>query len=224
MRFRRRETNDFSDPQICRGKPHGSEVKNPSANAGDAGDSGSIPGSGRSPGGGSGNSLHYPCLVNPMDRGAWRATVHGVAKTWTRRSNWAQRASLQDNLVHSPDRQKRNGKFLLTHHENTGSLGSWGQIRLHLLINEKLYFATHVCTHTQTHTHTDTYIHTQTHAHPSSVVPWLLSREVRQGFTDCSTCCLPRRVFQTPTDLPAPISEAAAETRPWWLSRTVPMW
>ena len=39
-----------------------------------------IPGSGKSPGGGNGNPLQYPCLGNPLDRGAWRATVHGVAK------------------------------------------------------------------------------------------------------------------------------------------------
>ena len=52
-------------------------VKNPPANAGDAG---SISGSGRSPGGGNDNSVQYSCLRNPMDRGAWWATVHGVAK------------------------------------------------------------------------------------------------------------------------------------------------
>ena len=45
-----------------------------------AGDSGLIPGSGRSPGAGNGNPLQYSCLGNPMDRGAWRPTVHGVAK------------------------------------------------------------------------------------------------------------------------------------------------
>ena len=45
-----------------------------------AGDAGSIPGSGRSPGGGNGNRLQYSYLGNPMDRGAWQATVHGVAK------------------------------------------------------------------------------------------------------------------------------------------------
>ena len=55
----------------------GSVVKNPPANAGDAG---SIPGSGRPPGGGNGNPLEYSCLGNPMDRGGWQATVHGVAK------------------------------------------------------------------------------------------------------------------------------------------------
>ena len=56
-----------------------SVVKNPRANAGEAGDSGSIPGSGRSPGGGHGNPLQYSCLETPMDRGAWRARVHRVA-------------------------------------------------------------------------------------------------------------------------------------------------
>ena len=46
-------------------------------------DVGSISGSERSPGGGHGNPLQYSCLENPMDRGAWQATVHGVAKSWT---------------------------------------------------------------------------------------------------------------------------------------------
>ena len=58
-------------------------VKNPPANAGDLRDMGSVPGPGRSPGGGHGNPLQYSCLENPMDRGAWRATVHGVAKRLT---------------------------------------------------------------------------------------------------------------------------------------------
>ena len=59
------------------GFPGGAVVKNLPANAGDAG---SVPGSGRLPGGGNGNPLQYSCLKNPMDRGAWRATVSGVAK------------------------------------------------------------------------------------------------------------------------------------------------
>ena len=62
------------------GFPGDSVVKNPPANAGDAG---SIPGSGRSPGGGNGNPLQYSCLENSMDRGAWQATVHGVTKSQT---------------------------------------------------------------------------------------------------------------------------------------------
>ena len=55
-------------------------VKNPPANAGDAG---SIPGSGRSPGGGNGNPLKYSCLENPMDREAGRVIVHGVTESDT---------------------------------------------------------------------------------------------------------------------------------------------
>ena len=54
--------------------------KNPPANAGDIRDVGSIPGSGSSPGGGHGNPLHYSCLENLMDRGAWRAMVHRDAE------------------------------------------------------------------------------------------------------------------------------------------------
>ena len=61
--------------------PGGSEVK---ASACIAGDLGSIPGSGGSPGEGNGNPLQYSCLENPMDGGAWWATVHGVAKSRTR--------------------------------------------------------------------------------------------------------------------------------------------
>ena len=55
-------------------------VKNSLANAGDMRHAGSIPGLGRSPGGGHGNRLKHSCLENPMERGAWLATVQGVAK------------------------------------------------------------------------------------------------------------------------------------------------
>ena len=55
-------------------------VKNMPANARDLRDMGPIPGSGRSPGGGHGNPLQYSCLGDPMDSGAWQATVHGVAE------------------------------------------------------------------------------------------------------------------------------------------------
>ena len=58
-------------------------VKNLPANAGDTGDVGLIPGSGRSPGGGRGNPLQYSCQENPMDGGAWLAAVHGVTKSLT---------------------------------------------------------------------------------------------------------------------------------------------
>ena len=62
------------------GLPGGSEGK---ASAGNAGDLGPTPGSGRSPGEGNGNPLQYSCLENPMDREAWQTTVHGIIKSWT---------------------------------------------------------------------------------------------------------------------------------------------
>ena len=58
-------------------------VKNLPATAGDVRDTGLIPGSGRSPGGGHGSPLQYSCLGNPMDRGAWWVTIHRVAKSQT---------------------------------------------------------------------------------------------------------------------------------------------
>ena len=66
-------------------------VKNPPANARDARDMGLIPGSGRSPGGDNDNQLQYACLENPMDRGAWRAIVHAVAKSQTRSDSQQRR-------------------------------------------------------------------------------------------------------------------------------------
>ena len=58
-------------------------VKNPPADAGDTADMGLMPGLGRSPGVGNDNSFQYSCLENPMDRGPWQTTVHGVAKSQT---------------------------------------------------------------------------------------------------------------------------------------------
>ena len=69
------------------GLPGGSAVKNPLAMQKDIGDAVSISGFGRSPEGGNGKTLQYSCLGNPMDRGAWRATVHVVAKSWTQLSD-----------------------------------------------------------------------------------------------------------------------------------------
>ena len=68
---------------MLEGFPGGAVIKNPPANVGDARDMGSIPGSGTSPGGGNGNPFWYSCLGNPMDRGAWWATVHRVAESCT---------------------------------------------------------------------------------------------------------------------------------------------
>ena len=67
-------------------------VKNTPAKAGDLRDAGSIPGSGRSPGGGHGNPLQYSCLENPMDRGAWQATVHRSQRI---RNDWGDLVGMQ---------------------------------------------------------------------------------------------------------------------------------
>ena len=75
------------------GFPDGSVVKNPPVNAGDTGDAGSSPRSGKSPGERNGNLLQCSCLENPMDRGAWQATVHGVAQSQTRLTEHAQTRS-----------------------------------------------------------------------------------------------------------------------------------
>ena len=72
------------EPKEDSGIPGGSVVRNPAAGAGSTG---SIPGPGRSPGGGHGNPLQYSCLENPIDRGAWWATVHEVTKSRTQLSD-----------------------------------------------------------------------------------------------------------------------------------------
>ena len=68
--------------------PDDSSGKEFAYNSGDAGDVGSIPGLGRSSGGGNGNPFQYSCLENPMDGGAWGATVHRVTKSWTQLSDF----------------------------------------------------------------------------------------------------------------------------------------
>ena len=72
-----------------RGFPGGSVGKESAFSAGDARDTGMTPGSGRSPGGGHDNSPQYSCLKNPVDKGAWWATVHKVTKSQTRMSTQA---------------------------------------------------------------------------------------------------------------------------------------
>ena len=66
-------------------------VKNPPANAGDVRDVGTVPGPGRSSGGGNGSPLQYSCLENPTDRGAWWAIAHGVAESDTTEATWHAR-------------------------------------------------------------------------------------------------------------------------------------
>ena len=91
--------------------PGGIVVKSLPANAGDAGDMGLIPGSGKSAGGGNGNLLQYACLGNPLDRGVRQATVHGVTKNRTWLSNWTwtnvgihilQRVGSREKIMHFP--------------------------------------------------------------------------------------------------------------------------
>ena len=79
--------------------------KNPPANAGDIRDVCSTSVSGRSPGGGNGNPLQYSYLENPMDRGAWKATVYGVAKSWSWLSDWT--CTRNDTCYNSDETWKR---------------------------------------------------------------------------------------------------------------------
>ena len=78
-------------------------VKNLSASVGHGRDAGSIPGSGNSPaGGGHGKPLQSSCLENPMDRGAWRAIIHGVTKSWTRLEQLAAAAAAAKSFQSCP--------------------------------------------------------------------------------------------------------------------------
>ena len=81
-------------------------VKNLLANARDVRDAGSIPGSGRSPGGGHGNPLQYFCLENPMDIGTWQATVHRVIKSQTQLKQLSICAQRQINTFHMTELRK----------------------------------------------------------------------------------------------------------------------
>ena len=86
-------------------------VKNLPANAGDLRDVGLIPGSGRCPGG-NGNPLQYSCLENPMDRGAWQATVHRAAKSQT----WLKRFSTSSSVLWTHEQLSFFSSFLLSNH------------------------------------------------------------------------------------------------------------
>ena len=75
-------------------------VKNPPANTGDARDKGSVPGWERPPGVGNGKLFQYPCLENSIDRGAWRATVHGIAESNMTEHTHAYSHRLQKGRLH----------------------------------------------------------------------------------------------------------------------------
>ena len=77
----------WRNKMASQGFPNGSVVKNPPANTGASRDMGLIPGLGRFPGGGNGKLIQYSCLENPVDRGAWQATVYGVTKSRTDRKS-----------------------------------------------------------------------------------------------------------------------------------------
>ena len=92
-------------------------VKNLPANAGDARDLGFIPGLGRSPGEGSGNPLQYSCLGNPIDRGAWWATVHGVTNSRTQLSTHAPSDTYDSSCKSVSEKQAtwlKNGQTIRT--------------------------------------------------------------------------------------------------------------
>ena len=95
--------------------PGGSVVKNLPVNVGDLN---LIPGLGRSPGEGNGNPLQFSCLENSMDRGAWKAAVHGVAKSWTQLSDWAHiHTCIRDSCLRSyKESSKPTGKRKLEEH------------------------------------------------------------------------------------------------------------
>ena len=98
-----KQKKKFRALERCKGFAGGSVIKTLPDNPGVTGDSGSIPGSGRFPGIGNGHQLQYSCWENPMDRGAWWATVHGVAESWTRLDNcshmYAQRLAIITSII-----------------------------------------------------------------------------------------------------------------------------
>ena len=98
----------------------GSAVKNPPANAGDAGDMDLIPGS-RSPAEGHDNLLQYSFLKNSMDRGAWRAAIHGVAKNLTRLNSWACTHNLYTcKLQYKKERTHNSIVMLISFYDGEG--------------------------------------------------------------------------------------------------------
>ena len=128
--------------------PGGSVVKNLLANAGDTGDVDSVSGLRRFPREGHGNPLQYSCLGNFMDRGAWQATVHGVAKSCTWLSTHALKVKLINGSRWDSKSQRPLWSLSLPPPLNCTPV-SWN-------------------THTHTHTHTHTYTHTHSLTPPKT--------------------------------------------------------
>ena len=96
---------------VYKGFSGGSVVKNPPANAGDLG---SIPGLGRSPGEGNGSPLQYPCLKNPMDRGAWQATVWGLLRVvHDRATEHKHHKSIKPRVLKNPKYKKHEENYTM---------------------------------------------------------------------------------------------------------------
>ena len=102
----------MGSPLLLLGSPDCSVVKDPPAKAGAARDASLIPGLGRSPGNGNGNPLQYSCRENPIDRRAWWATGHGVAKSQTQLSDHARVPPLCPVPFPTPGRLCAPGKLL----------------------------------------------------------------------------------------------------------------
>ena len=103
------------------GFPDGTTIKNLPCNAGDMGDAGSVPGLGRSPGGGCGNPLQYSCLNNFLDRGTWQGIVHGITESRTRLSEHAKPTL---NFPHQGGTLVTLNESTLTHHIHSACYGS----------------------------------------------------------------------------------------------------
>ena len=145
------------------GLPGGASGKEPACNAGDIRDLGSVPGSGRPPGGGHSNPPQYSCLENPMDRGAWRATVHGVAESWTRLSDLASQQAHPYTDRHSCNTHTCTHMYHSRMHTFTHS-----RVHTDALMPTFTSYLSHTHTHTPSPPETTHRFKEYTqHAHPS---------------------------------------------------------
>ena len=119
--------------------PGGAVVKNPPAHSGDAGDLCLIPGLGRFPGGGNGNPHQYSCLGNPMDRGAWRPTIHRVTKNQTRLTKHATPCYLDYSSFVEQSEVMEDGNSQLFCFFLKIALAIWGLLWFH--VNFKVIFS-----------------------------------------------------------------------------------